>query len=143
MPLFWVILIVIAIILARKHLTIQIALAAVLIFRCLNRPSRHDVFIYDDPDDEPQFDNSGIVLSALGNSTFKSNLPFMDRSLDMDTALSRGSLNSGKKSKRAIDGAVKTTRRDFDKYYVAELDESEKLPWWSAASSELYPDMRL
>jgi hypothetical protein len=43
-------------------------------------------------------------------------------------------------SRRAIEGAVRSTRNKFDKYFQNELAECEGLVWWSAEASEADTD---
>ena len=43
-------------------------------------------------------------------------------------------------SRRAIDGAVRSTRNKFDKYFQNELTENEGRVWWSSEASEADTD---
>jgi hypothetical protein len=66
-----------------------------------------------------EFDNSDLV-NDMDN----------EKLTTADERLATKAIQSGKKNKRAIDGAVRATREQFDCHLEDELDEHEKLRWW-------------
>jgi hypothetical protein len=68
--------------------------------------------------------------------------PINPRGYNADEALSRAQQHRADINKRAIDGAVRSTRNIFEKYFFNELRETEMRDWWSAEASEFESDFR-
>jgi hypothetical protein len=69
-------------------------------------------------------------------------VPLNDFAYDLDESLSRGQQYRASINKRAIDGAVRSTRNVFQKSFTNELDENEAREWWSAESTKFETDFR-
>jgi hypothetical protein len=68
--------------------------------------------------------------------------PVNSRGYTADEGLSRLQQHRSSVNKRAIDGAVRTTRNRFAKFFRNELDETEKRVWYSAEASDIETDFR-
>lgn len=66
-----------------------------------------------------EFDNSDVIDSVYNKKL-----------LSADERLANQSIISGNKNKRAIDGAVRATREQFQCHFEDELREHEKRDWW-------------
>ena len=70
--------------------------------------------------DQPEeFDNSDVIDSVYNK-----------KQLPADERLADRSIVSGKKNKRAIDGAVRATREQFQCHFEDELREHANSEWW-------------
>lgn len=67
-------------------------------------------------------------------------VPFNDGAYDLDESLARGQQHRGTINKRAIDGAVRSTKNVFQRTLQNELDENEEREWWSAESTKFETD---
>lgn len=67
-------------------------------------------------------------------------VPLNEAGLNADASLSRKQQHRSSINKRAIDGAVRSTRNKFQKYFQNELDESAELEWWSAEADDTETD---
>lgn len=54
-----------------------------------------------------------------------------------DERLATKAIQSGNKNRRAIEGAVRATREQFDCHLEDELDEHEKRRWWGNTDYEV------
>lgn len=59
---------------------------------------------------------------------------------DVDIGITERARYLGGKNKAAIDGAVRSGRYLFEKYYADELKENEDRDWWSAQAQPLETD---
>lgn len=66
-----------------------------------------------------EFDNMDVIKSIKNK-----------KELPADERLADRSIISGKKNKRAIDGAVRATRAQFQCHFEEELREGENRDWW-------------
>lgn len=67
-------------------------------------------------------------------------IPLNNRATSVDESLARKMQHRGAMNKKAIDGAVRTTKNKFVKLFQNELDENEKQDWWSAQANEIETD---
>lgn len=56
--------------------------------------------------------------------------PINEAGLNADASIARKQQHRSSMNKRAIDGAVRSTRNKFAKYFTNELDENEDRVWW-------------
>lgn len=68
--------------------------------------------------------------------------PINSRGYTADEAMSRLQQHRSSINKRAIDGAVRTTKNRFAKFFANELDENEKRVWYSAEAADIETDFR-
>jgi len=66
--------------------------------------------------------------------------PLNDKAISADEALARKQQHRASINKRAIDGAVRTTKNKFQRIFQDELDENEEREWWSAESTKFETD---
>jgi hypothetical protein len=69
-------------------------------------------------------------------------VPLNDFAYDLDESLSRGQQYRASINKRAIDGAVRSTKNIFQRFFNNEMDENEKRVWYSAEAQDLETDFR-
>jgi hypothetical protein len=69
-------------------------------------------------------------------------VPINPRGYSADEALARLQQHRAEINKKAIDGAVRSTRNVFEKYFVNELNENEDREWWSAEAQSFETDFR-
>lgn len=69
-------------------------------------------------------------------------VPLNDDAINMDDKLARGQTHRSEMNKRAIDGAVRATRNQFDKYFANELPENESREWWSHQADDNETDYK-
>ena len=69
-------------------------------------------------------------------------VPINPRGYTADEALARLQQHRSEINKKAIDGAVRSTRNVFEKYFVNELKENEDREWWSAEAQPMETDFR-
>ena len=65
-----------------------------------------------------------------------------DDAISMDDKLARGQTHRSEMNKRAIDGAVRATRHQFDKYFANELPENESREWWNNQADDNETDYK-
>lgn len=68
--------------------------------------------------------------------------PINSRGYTADEGMSRLQQHRSSINKRAIDGAVRTTKNRFAKFFANELDENEKRVWYSAEAADIETDFR-
>lgn len=100
-----------------------------------NKSCRHECYKKRNPEDyqqemiedeEPIFDNLDVINDAFG-----------EKLQTADERLTAFQTHSGNKNKRAINGAVRATREQFECHFTDELDEHAKRRWWD---NEEYQD---
>jgi hypothetical protein len=69
-------------------------------------------------------------------------VPINPRGYTADEALARKQQHRSDINKKAIDGAVRSTRNIFNKFFQNELHENETNEWWSAEAEEFEADFR-
>lgn len=86
--------------------------------------------------------NAALTNFSLGEPGVMSDydIPLNPASTTMDETLARKQQQRASINKRAIDGAVRSTKNMFQKYFANELDENEKRVWWSDEAQELTTD---
>lgn len=84
----------------------------------------------------------GQEMGAGSDLLYGNGVPLNERAINMDDKLSRGQKHIAQINKRAIDGAVRATRNQFDKYFANELDEAEKREWWGGQAEDNETDYK-
>jgi len=84
----------------------------------------------------------GQEMGEGSDLLYGNSVPLNERAITMDDKLSRGQKHRAQMNKRAIDGAVRATRNQFDKYFVNELDENEKREWWGGQAEDNETDYK-
>jgi hypothetical protein len=69
-------------------------------------------------------------------------VPINGRGYNADEALARKQQHRSSMNKRAIDGAVRSTRNIYQKYFTDELNENEEREWWTAEAQPIETDFR-
>lgn len=69
-------------------------------------------------------------------------VPINQRGYNADEALSRAQQHRSSINKRAIDGAVRSTRNIYERFFQNELNENEQREWWSAEAQPFETDFR-
>jgi hypothetical protein len=69
-------------------------------------------------------------------------VPINPRGYNADEALARKQQHRASINKRAIDGAVRSTRNIFNRFFQNELSENEEREWWSAEAQNFETDFR-
>lgn len=69
-------------------------------------------------------------------------VPINQRGYNADEALSRIQQHRSSINKRAIDGAVRSTRNIYERFFQNELNENEQREWWSAEAQPFETDFR-
>lgn len=69
-------------------------------------------------------------------------VPLNGRAYNADEALARKQQHRSSMNKRAIDGAVRSTKNIYKKFFTDELKENENREWWSAEAQEFETDYR-
>lgn len=69
-------------------------------------------------------------------------VPINPRGYNADEALARKQQHRADINKKAIDGAVRSTRNIFNRFFQNELQENENNDWWSAEAAEFETDFR-
>lgn len=82
----------------------------------------------------------GYEMGAGSDLLYGQSVPLNENAINNDDKLSRGQMHRSQMNKRAIDGAVRATRNQFDKYFSNELDENEKREWWSHQADDVETD---
>lgn len=82
----------------------------------------------------------GYEMGAGSDLLYGQSVPLNENAINNDDKLSRGQMHRSLMNKRAIDGAVRATRNQFDKYFGNELDENEKREWWSHQADDVETD---
>lgn len=67
-------------------------------------------------------------------------IPLNNRATSVDESLARKMQHRGAMNKKAIDGAVRTTKNKFAQIFRNELDENESQDWWSAQAVDIETD---
>lgn len=67
-------------------------------------------------------------------------IPLNNRATSVDESLARKMQHRGAMNKKAIDGAVRTTKNKFQQLFRNELDENEGQNWWSAQAQDIETD---
>lgn len=67
-------------------------------------------------------------------------IPLNNRATSVDESLARKMQHRGAMNKKAIDGAVRTTKNKFAQLFRNELDENEGRYWWSAQAVDIETD---
>ena len=78
-----------------------------------------------------EFDEEEMVYygNNMGESRYRNNIS--GRGYGVDEQLVRMQQNISDKNKRAIDGAVRSTKNKFSIYFEDELAQNEQREWWS------------
>jgi hypothetical protein len=79
-------------------------------------------------------------MGAGSDLLYGQSVPLNENAINIDDKLSRGQMHRSLMNKRAIDGTVRATRNQFDKYFVNELDENEKREWWNHQADDVETD---
>lgn len=82
----------------------------------------------------------GYEMGAGSDLLYGQSVPLNENGINNDDKLSRGQMHRSQMNKRAIDGAVRATRNQFEKYFGNELDENEKREWWSHQADDVETD---
>jgi hypothetical protein len=82
----------------------------------------------------------GHEMGAGSDLLYGQSVPLNENAINNDDKLSRGQMHRSQMNKRAIDGAVRATRNQFEKYFGNELDENEKREWWSHQADDVETD---
>jgi hypothetical protein len=69
-------------------------------------------------------------------------VPLSDRAINMDDKMARKQHHRADMNKKAIDGAVRSTRDKFDKYFANELPENESREWWGGDALDKESDFK-
>jgi hypothetical protein len=69
-------------------------------------------------------------------------VPINPRGYTADEALARKQQHRADINKKAIDGAVRSTRNIYERFFQNELNENENTEWWSAEAAEFETDFR-
>ena len=100
-----------------------------------NKACRRECYRKRNPEEYPQngaestdqappiYDNMDVINDAYGNN--------MNPKLKTaDERLAAQSVRSGKKNQRAIEGAVRATREQFQCHFTQELEDHYQRRWW-------------
>jgi hypothetical protein len=79
---------------------------------------------------------------AKPDIVYGSHLPLNDEAISIDDKLTRGQIHRSEMNKRAIDGAVRSTRDQFNKYFANELPEAEAAEWWNNQAEDAETDYK-
>ncbi len=82
------------------------------------------------------------IGEAKPDVLYGSLVPLNDDAISMDDKLARGQTHRSEMNKRAIDGAVRATRHQFDKYFANELPENESREWWNNQADDNETDYK-
>lgn len=82
----------------------------------------------------------GYEMGSGSDLLYGQSVPLNENGINNDDKLSRGQMHRSQMNKRAIDGAVRATRNQFEKYFGNELDENEKREWWSHQADDVETD---
>jgi len=69
-------------------------------------------------------------------------IPLNDRAFSIDDKLARKQHHRADMNKKAIDGAVRTTKANFERFFANELAENESRDWWDAEAKDLETDYK-
>jgi len=69
-------------------------------------------------------------------------VPINPRGYTADEALARKQQHRADINKKAIDGAVRSTRNIFNRFFQNELNENEEREWWTAEAANFETDFR-
>lgn len=90
--------------------------------QCYNQRNP-DEYVQENPANSPPlYDNMDVINDIYGY-----------KAPTADERLAAKMTQSGKKNQRAIEGAVRATRDQFECHLIDELDEHEKRRWWDQA----------
>ena len=86
--------------------------------------------------------HSGLTLGERepNAASLKYTVPLNDAAYDLDESLARGQQHRSSINKRAIDGAVRSTKNVFQKVFTNELNENAEREWWSSESTDFETD---
>jgi len=76
------------------------------------------------------------------NGTLSYDTPMDDSAYNLDQALARKQQHRSSMNKRAIDGAVRSTKNLYKRTFKNELAENEAREWWSAEATDFESDFR-
>lgn len=87
-------------------------------------------------------DGSGFNLGEpdAPAGIIKYSVPLNDFAYDLDESLARKQQHRSDMNKKAIDGAVRSTRNIYQKYFSNELNTNSEKQWWSAESTDFETD---
>lgn len=69
-------------------------------------------------------------------------VPLSDRAINMDDKIARKQHHRADINKKAIDGAVRATKDQFERFFSNELAEAEAEPWWEGGETDKESDFK-
>jgi hypothetical protein len=75
-------------------------------------------------------------------NTLSYTTPMDDSAYNLDQALARKQQHRSAMNKKAIDGAVRSTKNAFQRVFKNELAETEARDWWSSEATDFETDFR-
>ena len=69
-------------------------------------------------------------------------VPLSDRAINIDDKMARKQHHRAEMNKKAIDGAVRTGRNYFERFFANELAESGTYPWWEGDATDKESDFK-
>lgn len=84
--------------------------------------------------------NIGEAATDLMYSEYQ--VPLSDRAINIDDKMARKQHHRADMNKKAIDGAVRSTRDKFERFFANELPENEARDWWGGDAMDKESDFK-
>jgi hypothetical protein len=85
---------------------------------------------------------SAFTLGEHSHEVYNAIQPINDAAYNVDQALARKQQHRSNINKKAVDGAVRSTKNLYQRLFQNELRENSEREWWNAESTDFETDFR-